>query len=188
MLIERMIRAARLEIGLYEEVEHDTTATTQALTVVVIVALAQAISAGISGATGQAGGNIIVRIVGAILFALVGWAVWSYVTYFVGTRMFGGTATPGELLRCIGFAQSPQVLAILTFIPCLGAIIGLVVAIWSLIAGVIAVRQALDFDTGKAIITVIIGWVIILVLSLILGLLGLGVGLGAGALTGGSAF
>ena len=49
MLLDRMIRAARLDPSLYDEVERDVNATTQALYVVIIVSLAS----GIGGALGQ---------------------------------------------------------------------------------------------------------------------------------------
>ncbi len=39
-----------------------------------------------------------------------------------------------------------------------------------LIAGVLAIREAMDFDTGNAIITVLIGWVIVVVVSIIFGM------------------
>ena len=59
-----------------------------------------------------------------------------------------GTATPGEMLRTIGFAQTPGVLGILAFIPILGGIVSLVVFVWMIVAGVIAIRQALG--SGRA--------------------------------------
>ncbi len=173
-LVQRMIRAARLEPDVYEEVEADQTATNDALIVVVFVAIANGIGAALShmmrGTTGQAPGALIGGIIGAV----VGWLVWSYVTYFIGTRLFSGRATPGELLRTIGFAQSPGVLNILGFIPILGGIIQLVTGIWMLIAGVVAVRQALDFDTGKAILTTILGWLALMAIAVVLALLGFG--------------
>ena len=43
MLVNRMIRAAMLDSRLYEEVEHDRSATSQAMQVVIIVALASGI-------------------------------------------------------------------------------------------------------------------------------------------------
>src|SRR5579859_4360325 len=97
-IVNRMMRAARLEVPLYEEVEHDLSATNQALLVVVLVAVARAIGAGF---TGGAPGGLVGGLVAGLLTALVGWAVWSYVVYFVGTRFFGGTATYGELLRTL---------------------------------------------------------------------------------------
>jgi hypothetical protein len=88
-----------------------------------------------------------------LIWTFIGWAIWSGVTYLVGTNLFGGKADMGEMLRVIGFAQAPQVLGI---IPCVG-IIG---AIWSLIAGFIAVRQGLDLDNTKAFLTILIGFLV----------------------------
>jgi hypothetical protein len=170
-IVNRMMRAARLEVPLYEEVEADLTATNQALLVVVLVAVASAIGSGIAGAST---GGVVGRLVFGLLSALIGWAVWSYVVYFVGTRFFHGTATYGELLRTLGFAESPSVLLIFSFIPVLGAILALVVGIWTLVTSFIATRQALDIDNTKTVFTIIIGVialiVVIAVISLVVGL------------------
>src|SRR5262245_6386230 len=153
-MIDRMKGAARLDIQTYEDVEHDGTATGQAAGVVLMVALAQGI-----GAIGFGGRGLI----GGILAALVGWLVWAGITYLIGDKLLGGTATWGELLRTIGFAQTPGVLHVLDIIPFLGGIIRFAVAIWVLIAGIIAIRQALDVSTGKAILTAVIGWLVIII-------------------------
>ena len=113
-------------------------------------------------------------LIGGIISALVGWVVWSLIAYWVGTSFLGGTATPGELLRTIGFAYTPNVLAFFSFIFCIGGLIALIGALWSLVAGIIAVRQALDFDTGRAIVTVILGWVALVAVAIVFGLLGFG--------------
>ncbi|MBI4318882.1 MAG: YIP1 family protein [Chloroflexi bacterium] len=179
-----MIRAAKLENQLYEEVERDVNATTQALTVVLIVAVATGIGSALGGILrGQLGAAIIGLIVG-IIGAVVFWAIWSFLNYFIGTKVFGGTATYGELLRTVGFADSPNVLQILSFIPVLGGIIAFVAGIWTVVATVIAVRQALDFDTTKAIITVVISFVIIFIIIAILGIFGLGAAMMGGAVLG----
>ena len=167
-LTERMMGAARLQVWAYEEVEADETATGQAATVVAIVAIAQAIGSMGAGTQG---------IVGGLLSAFFGWAVWAGVTYLIGTRIFSGTATWGELLRTIGFAQAPGVLAVFGFIPILGGLVRAVVAIWILIAGIVAIRQALDFDTPRAILTAVIGWLALLIPMLILGGIGRGLGI-----------
>ena len=109
-----------------------------------------------------------------MITALIGWFIWSYITYFIGTRLFKGPktkATYGELLRCIGFSNSPGTLRILSFIPIVGVIIAFVAGLWSLVAMVIAVRQALDFSTGRAIATCIVGFIVLLVISAAVGLL-----------------
>jgi hypothetical protein len=186
-IVQRMIRAARLDSAVYEELEADRTATTQAATAVIIVAVCNGVGAALAAQfiarpAGIPGPNPILALVGGIVGALVGWLVWSYVTYFVGTRFFGGTATPGELLRTIGFAQSPGVLNLLSFVPVVGGIIALITGIWSLVAGIVAVRQALDFDTGKAILTAVIGWIfLVIVIVLVSVLVGGAIGLGMSA-------
>jgi hypothetical protein len=177
-ITDRMLRAARLEVGLYEEVEADTRATNQALLVVVIVAIA----AGIGAALG--GGNVVGRLIGGVLNALIGWAVWSYVVYFVGTRFMGGQATYGELLRTLGFAETPGILAVFAFIPVLGGILSLIGGIWALIASFIATRQALDIDNGKTVITIILAIIalviVVIIISLIVGaIFGIGVLVGS---------
>lgn len=165
MLSDRMVRAARLEVDLYEEVERDTQATTQALLVVVIVAVATGIGAALAPDARQ---GVIVPLLGGVIASVIGWLVWSIVTYWIGTAIFHGTATPGELLRTIGFAQAPGVLRVFSFIPVLGGLINLVTFVWMAVAGVIAVRQALDFDTGKAIGTVLLGVLAYLVIFLVI--------------------
>lgn len=153
-MTERMKGAAFLDVPTYEEVEHDETATGQAATVVAIVAVARAI-----GGIGHGGGAIVVGLV----WAFVGWLLWSAVTYWIGTSLFKGEATLGELLRTIGFAQAPGLLALLGIIPFLGGLIALTVAIWTLVAGIVAIRQALDVTTGKAVLTAILGWLTLVI-------------------------
>jgi hypothetical protein len=159
-ITDRMMGAATLDVATYEEVEADTTATGQAAVVVVIAAVASAI-----GAMGRGGPGIITMLIGTLL----GWAIWSWITYFIGTRFFGGTATWGELARTIGFAQTPRILLVLAIIPVLGSLVSIAVAIWLLIAGIVAIRQALDVTTGKAVLTAIIGWIVAIIPMALLG-------------------
>ncbi len=162
-MTERMIGAATFNIPTYEEVEHDETATSQAAIVVGIVAVASAI-----GGAGQGTGAIIAGLIAAY----VGWLVWAGVTYLIGDKVLGGTATWGELLRTLGFAQSPGVLYILAFIPVLGWFVRLGVWFWLLAAGIVAIRQALDFSTGKAILTAVLGFLAYVLVAMILATLG----------------
>ncbi|HUH12998.1 MAG TPA: YIP1 family protein [Longimicrobiales bacterium] len=147
---QRMKDAAMLDPGLYEEVEHDASATGQAAGVVAIVAVCAAI--------GQAGAGIG-GIVGAAAGALIGWLVLAGIVYLVGDKIFGGTATWGEMLRTMGFAQAPGVLYILGIIPLLGGLIAFVVWLWILVAVVVAIRQGLDVGTGKAVATGVLAWI-----------------------------
>ncbi len=149
-IIDRMIRAARLEPQLYEEVEHDQSATGQAMLVVVLGAIA--------GGIGALSGGIAGLVVGVVA-SLVGWVVYAFIAYWVGTHIFKGPhteATWGQLLRTLGFANSPRVLMILLVIPVVGIFVGLAVFIWLLFTTVFAIRQALDFSTWRAIATAVV--------------------------------
>jgi hypothetical protein len=179
-MIDRMIRAAKLDVDFYNEAERDTSLNTEALLVVIIVSLAGGIGALVAGIIGQLGiGRALLGAVVTIVIGVVNYYIWSYVTLFVGTRLFGGKADAGEMLRTLGYAHTPQLLGLLGFIPCVGVVFVLAGLILSLIAVVLAIREALDFDTVKAILTAIIGWVIIMIINglinRILGIGGLGV-------------
>jgi len=173
--VNRMIRAAKLDVSLYEEVEADKGALGQAMGVVILSSVAAGVgslrSMGISGL-------LIVT-----LAALAGWLIWAYLIYFIGTKLMPEPQTqsnPGELLRTIGFAGSPGIIRVLCIIPGLRWIVQLVASIWMLITMVIAVRQALDYkSTLRAVGVCIIGWIIQFVIFITLGgLIG-----GVGALT-----
>lgn len=168
-LTDRMIRAAKLDITLYEEVEADKGAMGQAVGVVILASVAAGI--GYVGTTGIAG------LIFGTIAALVAWFVWAFLTFFIGTKLLPEPQTQadyGELLRTIGFSSSPGVLRVLGIIPLLGAIVNIVVAIWMLVAMVIAVRQALDYkSTGRAVGVCLIGWVVqTLIIALFFGLAG----------------
>jgi hypothetical protein len=185
-MFNRVTRAAMLDVNLYEEVEADTSLNQEALIVVVLVSIAGGIGSFVASLLNQDIGAALVSLLVTIVLGVVSYYIWSYITYFVGTKLFNGTADPGELLRTLGYASGPRALGLLSFIPCVGGLAGLVGAIWALVTSVIAVRQALDFDTTKAVLTSVIGWVIALAISMIVGVV-FGIGaLGLGAL--GAAF
>jgi hypothetical protein len=152
----RMLRAAKLEVGLYREVEADPQAMGQAMTVVVL----SGVAAGI-GSLGVLGFNGLVI---GTLSALVGWYVWAYLTYLIGTRLLPEPqtrATHQELLRTIGFASAPGLIRALGIIPGLQALTFIVASLWTLAAMVIAVREALDYtSTLRAVGVCVIGWIV----------------------------
>lgn len=158
VFIERMLRAAKLDVHLYEEVEADISAMPQAIGVVVISSVAAGIGSIGMGATGP--GDILLGIIAA----LGGWYIWAFITYFIGTKFLPEPQTHadyGELLRTIGFSSSPGLIRVLGIIPGLGAVVFLIASIWMLVAMVIAVRQALDYkSTWRAVGVCVIGWVI----------------------------
>ncbi|MQG76390.1 MAG: hypothetical protein FI703_03570 [SAR202 cluster bacterium] len=154
-MVDRMVGASRLDIHIFEEVEADTAATKQALSVVLLVALATGIAS--MGTIGVRG-----LLVGVVV-SVAGWAIWAWIVYFIGTKIIPEHETHadwGQLARSLGFAQSPGVLRVFGVVPGVGGIIFLVVSVWMLVSMVIAVRQALDYtSTLRAIGVVLIGFI-----------------------------
>ena len=154
-MLRRMLGAARLDVNIYEEVEADQSATMQAFMVVAMVAVASGV--GLLSVQGVSG-----LIVG-VIFGVVGWALWALITMWIGTTLLRTPETEanwGQLLRTLGFAQSPGILRVFGFIPVIGPVIFAVTSIWLLVTMVIAVRQALDYSsTLRAIGVVLIGFI-----------------------------
>ena len=159
----RMIRAAKLDVNLYEEVEADKDAMGQAMGVVILSSVAAGI--GTIGTTG------IMGLVLGTVVALAGWFIWAFLTYYIGTRLLAEPQTKsdyGELLRTIGFSSSPGVLRVLGIIPILGNILNFIIGIWMLVAMIIAVRQALDYkSTWRAVSVCLIGWIVQIVVFVV---------------------
>lgn len=167
--VDRMIRAAKLDVNLYEEVEADKNAMSQAVGVVALSSLAGGIgfmqTAGLTG--------LVIGTVGSLL----GWYIWAFLTYVIGTKLLPEPQTQadhGELLRTIGFSSAPGMLRVFGIIPGIGGFVNLLAGIWMLAAMVIAVRQALDYhSTYRALGVCLIGWIVqIVILALILPMMG----------------
>ena len=160
----RIIRAAKLDSNLYEEVEADKSALGQAMAIVVL----SSIAAGI-GLYKTGGFNGIIT---GTMASLISWYVWAYLTYFIGTKFLPEQQTKadlGELLRTIGFSSSPGLLRVLGIIPEIGGIIVIIASLWMLVAMVVAVRQALDYNsTLRAVGVCIIGYIIQIIIILLL--------------------
>ena len=169
-----MIGAARFDVHVYEEVEGDSGATGEAMGVVLLSSLAGGI--GSIGLGAGLGGVVL----GAVA-ALLGWVTWAFLTYFIGTRLLAEPQTHadvGELMRTLGFAQSPGLLRIagvfFTASPALFSLFQLVVSTWMLMTMVVAVRQALDYtSTMRAVGVVLVGFVAnMTILVVLVGMLG----------------
>jgi hypothetical protein len=152
--LSRIARVMRLDPTVFEEVEHDHSAGPQAFAVVLTSSLAG--GAGNLAAAWLLEGSpaspavLLIEAAGFV----VAWIAWSFVTLAVGTTCFRGCADMGEMQRALGFAAAPGILMLL---PGLGTIVGIP---WALVAMVIAVRQALDMDTRRALGTVAVSAVV----------------------------
>jgi hypothetical protein len=164
----RLIGAAALDAATYEEVEGDRTATAQAF----VVVLASSLASGI-GATGFGG-----RPAGAVLLmsiaALLGWAGWALLVFQIGGRLLPQPDTKvdvPQLLRTIGFATTPGLFRVFGVLPALTVPVFAFTAVWMLAAMIVAVRQALDFNsTMRAIGVCMLGWMLAGLFLVVMGL------------------
>jgi hypothetical protein len=151
---DRMIQAALFNVDIYEEVEADSGALMQAITVVVL----SSVAAGFSTVDRVGFGGLFT----GTITALIAWFVWAYLVYIIGAKFLPEAQTeadPGQLLRTIGFASAPGIIRVVGIIPGLGGIISFIASIWMLITMVIAVKQALDYTSiVRAVAVCIIGW------------------------------
>ena len=153
-MIDRIVRAIRLDWTVFGEIAKDRDAMKEAAIIVAIVSFLSAVGSGI------AKGSFVSFIVGWLVAILVSWIGWAVITYFVGTALFKGETDIPEMMRVLGYANAPHLLGLFSFIPCVGWVFPVVGWFLSLAAGVLAIREAMDFDTSNAIVTVVISWVI----------------------------
>jgi hypothetical protein len=155
-----------LDATVYENLEHNPSATWQAALVVLLSSLAAGIGTGGAGLEAPA---IIVGTLGGF----VGWVSWAALTYLLGTRLLPEPQTRsnvGELLRTLAFATSPGILRVVGAVPALRWAAFAVASVWMLAAMVVAVRQALDYrSTSRAIAVCALGWLLSLAVAAVIG-------------------
>jgi hypothetical protein len=168
--LQRIVGAAALDAAIYEEVEADERATIQAAATVLLFSAA----AGIGALGFGRGGHALANIAFVSTVALLAWAAWALVIFEIGVRVMPQPQTRsnvGELLRTIGFATAPGCLRVLGVLPGITIPVFAVTAVWMLAAMVVAVRQALDYEsTARAVAVCGLGWVLATTIAIVLGL------------------
>lgn len=175
--MERLIGVFKLDKSVFENVEHDESALSQAAVVITAIAILSTIGTLINNLVFSDNAQGFMALVSSFLMAYIGWGLWSAAVWIVGTKMFGGQADLPEMLRVIGFAYAPMLLQI---IPCIGIVAGL---LWTLAAGFVAVREGLDLDNTKAFLTIVVGFFVYLIGAAVVGMI-FGVGSVFGSLLG----
>jgi len=164
---QRLIGAVRLDAATYEDVEHDSGATLQAGGVVALASLTTSVSWYFSVFE-------LEWVLRGAIQGLVAWFIGALALWLIGTRVLPGKNTEadlGQLLRTIGFAQTPGLFGLLVVIPLLGLFVPFLVAIWIIAATFVAVRQALDYDdTFRAILVCFLAWLVSAVVYFVLGI------------------
>jgi hypothetical protein len=147
-MIRNVMRVMLLDVDFFRDAATDKSLNVQAALVVVVASGMAGVGSAVA-ADVPVGASILVGIISGV----IGWLLWSGVSFAIGTRVFGGDSDFTEMLRVIGFAFAPLAFGIVPYL-------GFPAAAWMLLASVIAVREGLDIPTPKALITMAAGWVL----------------------------
>lgn len=158
--VDRLVGAIKLDASVYSEIEHDPSAMGQAVGVVVLASLAAGIGSGVDlGAVG---------LIAATIGGLIGWAISTAVVWLIGVRIMHHTSDYNELLRTLGFASAPRLIGVLGAIPGLGMLASVVAGILGLVAYVVAVREALDVTTGRAVFVCVLAYLVAIAVVIVM--------------------
>lgn len=172
---EKMKKGANLMDGL----KHLVVAGVIAGVITAIVGLAA--GALVGGSMGSlVGGFGLLAIIVTPIVLVIGWLIDS-VILFIFAKLLGGkgTFTTQSYLLALYLAPIVVIITILGLIPLAGALLNLLVGLWSLYLLTMALKSAHGFDTLKAALTWIIPIVLVFIIALILGVALLGTILGS---------
>lgn len=154
-LTHRLIGSVQLRAQSYEEVETDTSATIQAVGIVLLSSLAAAVGTGIR----DVGSTLSLMFV-----AVLSWIIWVLLTLVIGTQLLPEENTHADfrqVLRTTGFSATPGIFRVFGLIPVVGHLIFVAATIWMLFSFIVAVRQALDYSsTARAFAVCLLGWLV----------------------------
>lgn len=188
MLTDRIMGAFTFRKGLYSEVEKDTTFTTTAWLLVIVIGFLNQLGT-------NASRNLVNWLIGSVvgtIFVIIGFAVAAFIVNWVGRTLFKADVTFEELVRTLGLAYVWNVVGVIgilaffsTTLSCLLAPVTFLAAILGLIAWLVAAKEALDLEWVQTIVTVILGWIAMAIIYMVVGGFVLGaLGLGAAAVGG----
>lgn len=161
--LERLIGAMLLDRSVFEEAENDQGALPQAGALVVLAGIAR-------GLTAQTG-SPAVEIAGSAIMGVLLWLVATTLVWSIGVRRFHYTSSYPELLRTLGFAAAPLLALSVAALPLGPAALPIAFAVhaWALLAGIVAVREALDVPTREALVVCVLSLAVALGVMFVFG-------------------
>ena len=170
VIVGRLLRLARLDTTVFDEVRMDPAATASSF----VVAAAAAFAAGLGGWLWWIqkfdfdGGRVFVQsVILGSLFAIGLWVVWLFVVYVLLTQVFRERADLQQLIRTMGLAAAPLGLSLLLLIP--GINFGLALTSIALFFGLttIAIQSVTTAEPAKVLLANAAGfavWAVVLAL------------------------
>ena len=170
VIVGRLLRLARLDTTVFDEVRMDPAATASSF----VVAAAAAFAAGLGGWLWWIqkfdfdGGRVFLQsVILGSLFAIGLWVVWLFVVYVLLTQVFRERADLQQLIRTMGLAAAPLGLSLLLLIP--GINYGLALTSIALFFGLttIAIQSVTTAEPAKVLLANAAGfavWAVVLAL------------------------
>jgi hypothetical protein len=167
MLKDRIIGAFTFRRGVYAEVEKDTTFTITAWILVIVVAFLNQLGSFASANLG----SWLISAVGGTIGVVIAFALAAFVIQWVGSVLFKADVTFEEMLRTLGLAFVWLIIGVIgvlaAFVPILDFLVAparFVALILALIAWLVATREALDLPWLQTIVSVILGFIVLVVI------------------------
>jgi len=182
LMWSRINGAIRLDHQGVLELKTDTTATGQAVAVLVLAGLAYGI-----GFTAQTEfqrhdlslyGIIVGSLANTVTVCFAAF-VWSATAFLVGTRLFQGKSSYWELARPLFFASSPFILFLLIIVPIPPIIVqgnvpvywfqgtvAVAAVVWLFLSQVFALKQVMGLNLRRTVLTVAVGLLILAFIGL----------------------
>lgn len=157
-MINRVIRVFRFDASVFREIAEDPKAMPGGLLIVAAAVILSVI--GVGGHQGFGAGDLIMGLIVQLLLFLI----FSLLTAVVARVVFKGKTSISEMARTLSYAYAWQMLSIFRAVPVIGPILFGFLWIPQFISGVQAVQEAAEFDTRKALLTMVIVFIPIVLL------------------------
>lgn len=160
-IMNRVMRLARLDTTVFEEVRDDQSETIPAIIVAAVSTLIAGLGGflwlviddgGFNGISIDGGDAFLKTFLLGSIFAIVLWLVWVAVAFFVLVQVFREPADIQSLFRTMGYGAIPLAGTILMFVPAISFGIALLFMVMFFVMQVYAVQAATGTTADRALL------------------------------------
>ena len=165
-LWSRMRRVLRFNSGVYLELRNDETATGQSIATLFIASLGYAIGYSFLFLPFEPY-ILVVSITARLILSLSAGLVWALVAFFLGTKLFKGSAKFWQVARPLFFSVTPGIFFVLMGISVEQVYrpVAAIVATWIVVGGVVALKNSMGFSYNRSMLIYIVGFLGFIVLG-----------------------
>ena len=171
VIMNRLIRLAKLDTTVFDEVRDDERELVPAVVVAVVCAFLAGLGALLWSHTvpnGTPTSSVVNQFILGSIFLVVLYGVAALVVYVVMAQLYKVQVDLMSLVRTMGYAALPLALSVLMFIPLIYPLFAIVPMALLYVMMIYAVQSATGADSGQVVISVTIGYaVMVLVLGII---------------------